>query len=124
MRDSARRVDDRVGRQIRKRRNDLGMTQEQLATALGISYQQVQKYETGANRVSAGRLHEIAKTLGSGVAHFFEGADDQTPPPALEHGGKKRTTVDLVRSFDEIDEPAVRSALVGLIKVLGRRRAA
>ena len=120
MRDLARGVDDRVGRQIRKRRNDLGMTQEQLATALGISYQQVQKYETGANRVSAGRLHEIAKTLGIGIAYFFEGADDRTPPPALEHGGKKRTTVDLVRSFDEIREPRVRSALVGLIKVLGR----
>ena len=120
MSDLARRVDDRVGRQIRGRRNNLGMTQEQLAKALGISYQQVQKYETGANRVSAGRLHEIAKTLGIGIAHFFEGADDETPPPALEHGGKKRATVELVRSFDEIKQPAVRSALVGLIKVLGR----
>jgi hypothetical protein len=51
------------------------------------------------------------------------GADDQTSQPALEHGGKKRTTVDLVRSFDEIKEPEIRSALVGLIRVLGRSTA-
>ena len=100
------------------------MAQEQLATAIGISYQQVQKYETGANRVSAGRLHEIAKILGIDIAYIFEGADDQTPQPALEHGGKKRTTIDLVRSFDEIKEPGIRSALVGLIRVLGRSTAA
>ena len=65
MNDLAKKVDDQVGRQIRKRRNLLGLTQEQLADALGISYQQVQKYETATNRVSAGRLFEIAAKLDS-----------------------------------------------------------
>ena len=57
----AKRVDAHVGGRIRDRRTGLGLTQEHLANALNISYQQVQKYETGANRVSAGRLYEISK---------------------------------------------------------------
>ena len=68
----AKRVDDHVGERIRERRTMMGLTQEHLAKALDISYQQVQKYETGANRVSAGRLFEIAKRLEVDVAYFFE----------------------------------------------------
>ena len=75
MSDLAKKIDDHVGRQIRKRRNLLGLTQEQLADALGISYQQVQKYETAANRVSAGRLYEIAAKLDSDIGFFFEDLD-------------------------------------------------
>ncbi len=119
MTDLAKRVDDHVGHQIRKRRNLLGMTQEELARTLKISYQQVQKYETGANRVSAGRLFEISRRLGVEVGYFFEAAAEATPMPQ-EHGGKSRSTVDLVRSFDEIASPSVRSAVVGLIRELGR----
>lgn len=119
MTDLAKRVDDHVGQQIRKRRNLLGMTQEELARALKISYQQVQKYETGANRVSAGRLFEIAQRLGVEVGYFFEDASEATPMPQ-EHGGKSRSTVDLVRSFDEIGSTGVRSAVVGLIRELAR----
>ncbi|HIF09166.1 MAG TPA: XRE family transcriptional regulator, partial [Sneathiellales bacterium] len=59
----AKRVDEHVGERIRHLRTTLGLTQEQLSSALGISYQQIQKYETGANRVSAGRLYEIAMEL-------------------------------------------------------------
>ena len=95
------------------------MTQEELARALKISYQQVQKYETGANRVSAGRLFEISQRLGVEVGSFFEDASDATPMPQ-EHGGKSRSTVDLVRSFDEISTPGVRSAVVGLIRELAK----
>ncbi len=119
MTDLAKRVDDYVGQQIRKRRNLLGMTQEELARALKISYQQVQKYETGANRVSAGRLFEISLRLGVEVGHFFEDAAD-AEPVQREHGGKSRSTVDLVRSFDEIQSTGVRSAVVGLIRELAR----
>ena len=123
MTDLAKRVDDHVGQQIRKRRNLLGMTQEELARALKISYQQVQKYETGANRVSAGRLYEISEKLGIEVSYFFEDASDATPIER-EHGGKTRSTVDLVRSFDEIKSSGLRSALVGLIRELARASAA
>lgn len=74
------RVDDHVGARIRLRRTLLGMTQEQLAVALSISYQQIQKYETGANRVSAGRLFEIGQRLGVNVSFFFEGLDPSVIP--------------------------------------------
>ena len=119
----AKRVDDHVGERIRERRTMMGLTQEHLAQALDISYQQVQKYETGANRVSAGRLYEIAKRLEVDVAYFFENLEPLTLSIPLEHGGKNRSTIELVRNYSEIDEPAVRSAVSGLIKSLaGKER--
>ncbi|HAH09131.1 MAG TPA: transcriptional regulator [Alphaproteobacteria bacterium] len=68
-------VDLHVGKQIRQRRWLLGLTQQQLAQAVGIRFQQVQKYESGANRVSASRLWEIANALGVQVTFFYEGLD-------------------------------------------------
>ncbi|MCC3304525.1 MULTISPECIES: helix-turn-helix domain-containing protein [unclassified Sneathiella] len=119
----AKRVDDHVGERIRERRTMMGLTQEHLAKALDISYQQVQKYETGANRVSAGRLYEIAKRLEVDVAYFFENLEPSTTSIPLEHGGKNRSTIELVRNYGDIDEPAVRSAVSGLIKSLaGKER--
>ena len=99
----------------------LGMTQEHLASALDISYQQVQKYETGANRVSAGRLYEIARALETDVGYFFDGIspDSQTGP--LPHGGRNRSTIELVRNFAEITDPAIRTSVAGLIKSLAGR---
>ncbi|MEP3246830.1 MAG: helix-turn-helix domain-containing protein [Sneathiella sp.] len=119
----AKRVDDHVGERIRERRTMMGLTQEHLAQALEISYQQVQKYETGANRVSAGRLYEIAQRLEVDVAYFFEQLEPLTSSVPLEHGGKNRSTIELVRNYGEINEPAVRSAVSGLIKSLaGKER--
>ena len=66
-------VDIHVGGVIRQRRSDIGMTQQQLAALIGIKFQQVQKYETGANRVSASRLWDISRALGVPVSFFFEG---------------------------------------------------
>src|SRR5690606_41392984 len=66
-------VDVHVGKRIRHRRWLLGMTQQQLAEQVGIKFQQIQKYETGANRVSASRLWDIADSLGVPVSFFFEG---------------------------------------------------
>ncbi len=66
-------VDDHVGRRLRARRTELGITQEKLADALGISFQQVQKYENGSNRVAAGRLWDMAGCLDVDVGYFFEG---------------------------------------------------
>jgi len=79
MSDLTKKIDDHVGRQIRKRRNLLGLTQEQLADALGTSYQQVQKYETATSRVSAGRLFEIAATLDSEIGFFSRGWTQRWP---------------------------------------------
>jgi transcriptional regulator with XRE-family HTH domain len=114
----ARRVDDHVGSRIRLRRTLLGMTQEQLAAALAISYQQVQKYETGTNRVSAGRLFEIAERLGIEINYFFDGLDPSLVPKDMPHGGRNRVTIDLVRNFLEIADENQRLALASLVKAL------
>jgi transcriptional regulator with XRE-family HTH domain len=114
----SRRIDDHVGTRIRLRRTLLGMTQEQLASALSISYQQIQKYETGANRVSAGRLFEIGQRLGVDVSYFFEGIDPTIISKSLPHGGRNRIAIDLVRNFLEITDENQRAALANLVKTL------
>jgi transcriptional regulator with XRE-family HTH domain len=117
----AKRVDEYVGERVRSRRTELGMTQHDLAQALGISYQQVQKYETGANRVSSGRLYEIAQKLEVDIAHFFDGLEPTAPSRPMEHGGKNRATIELARNFTEIDDGELRAAISGLIKSLAGR---
>ena len=69
-------VDMHVGAAIRRRRRELGMTQQHLGKLVNIKFQQIQKYETGANRVSASRLWEISRALGVSVSYFFEGIGD------------------------------------------------
>ena len=128
-------IDQHVGERIRLRRTELGLTQEQLAQALDVSYQQIQKYETGANRIGAGRLYEIARRLGATVDDFFEGLDDPDPgvagtgagdeegaPGALEHGGRQRAAIELVRNFARIEDPEVRACIAGLVKTVVDRR--
>jgi transcriptional regulator with XRE-family HTH domain len=120
-----RRIDQHVGERIRVRRAELGLTQEQLAQALKVSYQQVQKYETGANRISAGRIYEIARKLDVDISYFFEGLgldvpSEQTP---LEHGGRQRSAIELVRKFAQIQDSQVRSAIAGLVKAIVDRQA-
>ncbi len=118
----AKRVDQFVGERVRQRRTLLGLTQEQLAAALDISYQQIQKYETGANRISAGRLFEIAQELDSDVGFFFDGIEPGTETPQLPHGGRNRTTIELVRNFSEISDPMIRNAVSGLVRSLNGSR--
>ena len=120
MSDIAKRIDHLVGQRIRLRRNMLGLTQEELADSLGISYQQVQKYETASNRVSAGRLFEIAAKLNTPVAYFFEGIED-LPEDKEPVAAGNRLNIELVRNFSLIDESPVRAALLGLIRDLARR---
>jgi transcriptional regulator with XRE-family HTH domain len=119
-----RRIDQHVGERIRARRAELGLTQEQLAQALQVSYQQVQKYETGANRISAGKIFEIARKLGVDVSYFFEGLglDDPGEHPRLEHGGRQRSAIELVRKFAQIEDAHVRSAIAGLVKAIVDRQ--
>ena len=70
-------VDDHVGRRIRQRRNALGMSQEKLAAAVGISFQQIGKYEVGTDRVMSSRLWDIAKALDVDIGYFFEGIEQR-----------------------------------------------
>ena len=114
----SRRVDDYVGERIRIRRTEMGLTQEELARQLQISYQQVQKYETGANRISAGRLYEIATELNVDVAHFFEGFQAGRTSEQMPHGGHNRAAIDLVRNFQDIKDESLRSAVTNLLKAM------
>ena len=119
-----RRIDQHVGERIRARRAELGLTQEQLADALNVSYQQIQKYETGANRISAGRIFELARKLRVDVRYFFEGLPLDVPAEqvALEHGGRQRSAIELVRKFAQIEDPQVRSAIAALVKAIVDRQ--
>ena len=112
----ANTVDRQVGERMRRRRILLGLTQDQLADALGISYQQIQKYETGANRVSAGRLAQIAEVLEVQPGWFF-GAAEKTESA----GGSSRAVIDLVRNFSRIEDERVRTHLMALVRSLAGR---
>jgi transcriptional regulator with XRE-family HTH domain len=117
----SRRVDEHVGVRIRLRRTLLGLTQDRLAVALNMSYQQIQKYETGTNRVSAGRLFQLAQMLEIDVAFFFDGLDPSLIPQPLPHGGHNRVAIDLVRNFLEINDERSRAAVAHLVKTLKER---
>jgi transcriptional regulator with XRE-family HTH domain len=132
-------VDLHVGRRLRLRRSLIGMSQERLAELLGITYQQVQKYERGANRIGSSRLHEIARVLDVPVAWFFEGVDrrpglaeDEAPgfvldapasagaePSGDETATFGRETLEMVRAFNRIADPLVRRRLYELARALG-----
>ena len=115
-------VDVHVGKRIRHRRWLVGMTQQQLAESVGIKFQQIQKYETGANRVSASRLWDIADALDVEVSFFFEGLDNENTErdegsavPSDLLGDKE--ALDLVRSYYAIPENQ-RRRLFDLARVL------
>ncbi|MEM9637047.1 MAG: helix-turn-helix transcriptional regulator [Pseudomonadota bacterium] len=115
-------VDVHVGKRIRQRRWLVGMTQQKLAECVGIKFQQIQKYETGANRVSASRLWDIADALEVDVAFFFEGLKSDADAvaesdsiPADMMGDKE--AMDLVRSYYAIPENQ-RRRLFELARVL------
>lgn len=114
-------VDVHVGKRIRHRRWMIGMTQQQLADKVGIKFQQIQKYETGMNRVSASRLWDIADALEVPVSFFFEGLAGEPPvtgvtAPATDLMADKEALA-LVRSYYAIPE-AQRRRLFELAKVL------
>ncbi|MDZ7906119.1 MAG: helix-turn-helix transcriptional regulator [Cypionkella sp.] len=111
-------VDIHVGKRIRHRRWMIGMTQQQLADNVGIKFQQIQKYETGMNRVSASRLWDIAETLGVEISFFFEGlSENAAPTPAQADILADKEALDLVRSYYAIPE-AQRRRLFDLARVL------
>lgn len=117
----AKKVDAHVGWRLRQRRAEMGLTQTDMAATLGISYQQVQKYETAANRISAGKLYEMAQRLKVPVGYFFEGLEPTGKDIELPHGGRNRSAIELVRNFTEIDDEELRASLSGLVKSLAGR---
>ena len=132
-------VDVHVGARVRLRRTLLGMSQEKLGEALGLTFQQVQKYERGANRVGSSRLYDLSRVLDVPVSFFFDDMSDETraQTPGLMASGiaapvggdapepipsndplTKRETLDLVRAYYRISDPHVRKRVYELAKAL------
>ena len=116
-------VDAQVGARLRLRRALLGMSQEMLGEAIGVSYQQIQKYERGANRVSGGMLHKLSGVLGVPVSSFFEDLPptrDASAATASEAATvTRRETLELVRAYYRIPD-ARRHTLLALVKSIAR----
>lgn len=118
-------VDEHVGQRVRYQRMILGMSQDKLGEALGLTFQQVQKYEKGANRIGASRLWDISKTLGVPVSFFFEGLNQSAVEGFAEDGEgwtgefvASAEGMQLCRFFTAIEQPQVRKRLLDLVKSL------
>ena len=124
-------VDVYVGRRLRLKRTILGMSQEAVGKQIGVTFQQIQKYERGINRMGASRLYDFARALGVQIAYFFEGYGDYAiedgsalalgEPEAVgfEHEkANNRETFEVMRAYYRIKNPAVRKRIVDLIKAM------
>ena len=116
-------VDIEVGARIRQRRLLLGINQEALANRLGLSFQQVQKYEMGANRVSASRLSRLADILGVPIAYFFGGMVANEAALTAEERQtrdvmRRPEAIDLVRFYSAIPDEQVRTQFLALVKAI------
>jgi len=119
-------IDEHLGRRLRKRRRLLGLTQQQLATACGVRFQQIQKYECAANRMSAGRLWQLAQVLEVPVSYFYEGFGAESEGAGAGAGGDgvtqrevftRKETRDLIRAYYSLSERP-RRRLLDLAKSL------
>jgi transcriptional regulator with XRE-family HTH domain len=129
-------IDVHVGARVRLRRTLMGMSQEKLGEAIGLTFQQVQKYERGANRVGASRLFDLSRVLDVPVSFFFDDMPDgvSKQSPRLINAGTvdeivdlpgsdpmtKRETLELVRAYYRITDPQVRRRIFDLAKVLAK----
>jgi transcriptional regulator with XRE-family HTH domain len=111
----AQDIDHYVGARVRERRIMLGFTQQQLADPIGAPYQQAHKYERGINRISAGRLFEIARVLSVPINYFFEGLDGEASRSASP---RERMCLELARNFAQIPNERHQEALSQLARVL------
>ena len=112
---TAQAVDRHVGARIRERRIMLGLTQQQLADLIGVTYQQAHKYERGINRISAGRLYEIAQVLSVPIGYFFDGLEGQDSRAVSP---RERMCLELARNFAQIPNERHQEALSQLARAL------
>src|SRR5580693_7851107 len=113
-------IDDHVGSRIRERRIMLGLTQQQLAEMIGVTYQQAHKYERGINRISAGRLYEITRVLNVSITYFFEGLELGEDDGALNP--RQRMCLELARNFASIGNQRHQEALSQLARALAAQQ--
>jgi transcriptional regulator with XRE-family HTH domain len=136
MSDKPNPIDVHVGRRLRLRRTLLGMSQERLAQLLGLTFQQIQKYERGVNRIGSSRLYELGQILDVPISFFFDDMAESGHAPDLLAPGlaedpaefafdgtrdlqlDKRETLEFVRAYNRIVDPAVRKRLFELAKAL------
>ena len=114
-RSRAQDVDRHVGARMRERRIMLGLTQQQMAELIGVTYQQAHKYEKGINRIAAGRLYNIAQALGVDVGYFFEGLHSDKGFKATP---QQRMLLDLARNFISITDRRHQEAMCSLARAL------
>jgi transcriptional regulator with XRE-family HTH domain len=115
-------VDLHIGKRLRGRRKLLGLTQQQLALVVGVRFQQIQKYECGANRVSAARLWTLAQVLGVPVGYFYDGLRSASPEASTQRADGMETiaraeSLDLIRAYYQLDERP-RRRLMAMAKSL------
>ena len=113
-------TDRHVGVRIRERRVMLGLSQQQMADLIGVTYQQAHKYERGINRISAGRLYEIAQVLGVPIGYFFEGLETQRSP---DLSARQRMCLELARNFTSIQNEKHQEALSQMARALAAEEA-
>lgn len=114
-------LDKHIGERVKTRRIALGISQNKLGIHLGVTFQQIQKYEKGINRISASTLYRIAGALSVDYSYFFEGFGShilkEENVPAYEYdSSKKKETTELLKAYYKISSPAVRKKLLELIK--------
>ncbi len=121
-------VDIHVGKKLRSRRSLLGLSQDALAQKMGITFQQIQKYERGVNRIGSSRLYEFSNHLNTNVDYFFEDYDNASSGLAenknsfdsaeIENSakGNSKETLALIKAYYEIKEPKVRKRVLALVK--------
>lgn len=129
-------VDVHVGSKVRQRRTLLGMSQEKLGEALGLTFQQVQKYERGANRIGASRIYELSRILDVPVSYFFEDIPDeisdlerkQDEAQELTESGdgeqdplSRRETLELIRAYYKVDDRKLRKRIFELVKTVAKQ---
>ena len=106
-----------IGRRLRERRVTLGMSQQELAGIIGVSYQQVQKYERGINRISAAQLYEVACALDTPITYFYEGFGETARPDSP----KRRRLMEIARNFIEIQNQKHRELISEVVRLLAER---
>ena len=125
-------VDVYVGSRLRLKRTCLGMSQDAVGKKIGVTFQQIQKYERGINRMGASRLYDFAKALGVQISYFFEGfgdysmndpqvlgASESNTAPFEHEGVSNRETLEVMRAYYRIKNPDIRKRVVDLIKAMG-----
>lgn len=117
-------IDIHVGQRVRARRKMLGLSQTQLGHELGVTFQQVQKYERGTNRIGSSRLFRMSTTLDVPVAYFFEGAETKMPgyseaqDELVDGIFDREETRELVEAYYRIADPRIRKKVLGLARLL------